>query len=503
MSTDMPRGDPTGPALPGPASEPAATTPPPAAARPPDAVGGARCPHTPPLQKPAERIGPRAGRPDPEVSGPEGTRRPSSPVPRYGLLFSLTLLALLFAALTPTPETAAGAASRVAIGLLAVACGILAGILAAHGHILPKQEDPLLHTLSQQATHDNLTGLLNHRGILERFRGEIERAQREEQTLACLLVDVDNLKPVNDVLGHLAGDRLLRETARLFREACRPYDEAGRYGGDEFLLLVPNVGERDVVRVAERLRRRVEAHDFALPTSEHGISPTISVGIATYPRDGTTRAALVAAADMALYEAKRSGKNLVLRARERALEHEAEGGNGTATGGPAPLRTRRRHAVGRDRAEEPADLEVRRRPPLVPEKPGPMESGHGERILVIDDEPDTRQMVRVLLEGQGYRVLTVEGGAEALRLLAAESVDLILLDLAMPDMDGFHFCAELDQSGRGRGIPIVVLTALDTFCFSDEVLAGLTGVRHFLYKPLHLAALLDGIRRALAAQPVR
>ncbi|MBI5368661.1 MAG: GGDEF domain-containing protein, partial [Planctomycetes bacterium] len=168
-----------------------------------------------------------------------------------------------------------------------------------------------MEELSRRATHDGLTGMLNHAQILERLSGELERARREEYPVACLMIDLDNLKPINDSLGHLAGDRALTEIAAVIRRECRSYDATGRYGGDEFLAVLPRCDTVCGLKLAERIRRAVGDRSIQLASGGKAIRTTVSIGVASFPEDGLVRAALVAVADEGLYLAKRSGRTRV------------------------------------------------------------------------------------------------------------------------------------------------------------------------------------------------
>ncbi len=151
------------------------------------------------------------------------------------------------------------------------------------------------------AVTDSLTGLLNRRGFDERLREEIGRASRAGRPLALVLADCDDLKRVNDTEGHNQGDAVLQGFAELLRDHKRITDIAGRIGGDEFALLLPQSGIDDTIAVTERLR------DGLRLLEDMGV--TASFGIAVYPDDGTTSATLLRAADRALYAAKHGGKN--------------------------------------------------------------------------------------------------------------------------------------------------------------------------------------------------
>jgi diguanylate cyclase (GGDEF)-like protein len=151
------------------------------------------------------------------------------------------------------------------------------------------------------AVTDSLTGLLNRRGFDERLREEVGRATRTRRSLALVLIDCDDLKRINDGAGHEAGDRVIEACANLLRDQKRLTDIAGRLGGDEFALLLPETEADEAVAAAERLLVRLRSL---------GDTPvTASIGVAAFPRDGTTSSALLRAADRALYAAKHGGKN--------------------------------------------------------------------------------------------------------------------------------------------------------------------------------------------------
>ena len=164
--------------------------------------------------------------------------------------------------------------------------------------------------LQLQATHDSLTGLLNRGAILERLEQEIERAAREDLHIAVLMGDLDHFKSVNDENGHLTGDAVLRQVAQRLRSTVRPYDVVGRYGGEEFLIVAPGCDCTDALALAERLRTSVDSAPFK--TSHGMISMTMSLG-ATAARitEKVDPDTLLRVADVALYRAKRTGRNCV------------------------------------------------------------------------------------------------------------------------------------------------------------------------------------------------
>jgi len=163
--------------------------------------------------------------------------------------------------------------------------------------------------LRLQATQDALTGMLNRRLVLDILERELTRGQRLELPLAVLMIDIDHFKAVNDAYGHQAGDAVLKEVAARVSTTVRPYDSVGRYGGEEFLVILPGCDEPRAQIVAERLCCVVSRE--VVHTSAAEISVTLSLGLALSAQ-GETSERLVHAADRALYEAKRNGRNRVV-----------------------------------------------------------------------------------------------------------------------------------------------------------------------------------------------
>jgi diguanylate cyclase (GGDEF)-like protein len=184
--------------------------------------------------------------------------------------------------------------------------------LRAGRRILDLQEELLAarEALREQATHDGLTGLFNRTTILETLQMEAERAMRERRPLALVLVDLDRFKPINDTHGHLAGDAVLREAARRMKNACRAYDAIGRYGGEEFLAVLPGCGREASRDQAERLRAALAAEPFA--AAGVSIPATCSIGVAWREHPLPSHMdAFIHEADEALYAAKDQGRNRV------------------------------------------------------------------------------------------------------------------------------------------------------------------------------------------------
>jgi diguanylate cyclase (GGDEF)-like protein len=161
------------------------------------------------------------------------------------------------------------------------------------------------------AATDGLTGLWNQRKMTELLRDELRRAQRYQRVLSILMLDVDSFKAFNDTYGHPQGDHLLRSIATILSSNIRAVDHVGRYGGEEFLILLPETTKDDACRLAERIRGAVEERS-RLTVDGETVHRTISVGVASYPEDALNPTELVERADEALYRAKRSGKNRVI-----------------------------------------------------------------------------------------------------------------------------------------------------------------------------------------------
>lgn len=184
--------------------------------------------------------------------------------------------------------------------------------LLAGRRILDLQEQLIeaREALRLQATRDALTGAWNRRAILDILERELLRADREHKSVGVVLADLDHFKRINDTQGHLAGDAVLREVVRRMSEAVRPYDTVGRYGGEEFLIVLPGCDAANSGKLAERLREVVAAEPVA--HAEGHIATTLSLGVVALgePMPHNLHAVLQAA-DLALYRAKHKGRNRV------------------------------------------------------------------------------------------------------------------------------------------------------------------------------------------------
>ncbi len=173
----------------------------------------------------------------------------------------------------------------------------------------------LHETVQRQAVTDELTGLFNHRRFQEVMDAEVERARRYDQEMGLIMLDIDNFKRVNDTYGHMQGDMVLREVARVLRQSAREIDEPARYGGEEMAVALPQTDLDGAFRFAERVRQRIEALELPLLDGDGILRVTASFGAASLAAaPQSDKEGLVAAADAALYRAKRSGKNRTVKA---------------------------------------------------------------------------------------------------------------------------------------------------------------------------------------------
>jgi len=168
-------------------------------------------------------------------------------------------------------------------------------------------------TLSEVSTRDTLTGLYNRWYVIEKIDSELNRALRHGSPMSVLMLDIDHFKRINDTWGHAAGDEVLKSVGKLLRESCRVYDVPGRYGGEEFCIVLPETRMGNTEVVAERIRQRFESTE--LSCGGESVVVTASIGIAGMDEPASTGilspGALIDRADRALYSAKSRGRNRI------------------------------------------------------------------------------------------------------------------------------------------------------------------------------------------------
>jgi diguanylate cyclase (GGDEF)-like protein len=220
---------------------------------------------------------------------------------------AITALRIVGTLLFPPPSTLAAGPFNSAVFLL-----YSGFIIVSTLSVMWMEIESLQSELVRAARYDALTGLYNRGTFLEEFEREVSRCARGGPAFSLAVFDLDRFKRLNDQYGHPFGDRVLKAFAEVLRADIRKHDAVGRYGGEEFALLMPNTGKETAMRVAERVRRDLEARGITVDGKR--IEVTVSGGIATYGVEGEDWDTLLSAADTALYEAKNSGRNRVITA---------------------------------------------------------------------------------------------------------------------------------------------------------------------------------------------
>lgn len=305
-------------------------------------------------------------------------------------------------------------------------------------------------TMRSLMVRDGLTGLFNHSVTQDLLMREVARARRNAQPLAVALLDIDHFKQVNDRYGHQVGDRVLKSLARLLRQRLRATDVIGRYGGEEFLIVMPDTRAGSAAMVINSLRERF-AHIEHQREGEP-LRVTFSAGIAEWHM-GLDAGALIEKADAALYQAKYNGRNQVVVA-DVSLTQPPQ-----------------RHAL-----------------PITPSR-----LNQAPLVLVVDDDPNICRLLQIWLMDAGYRVEVAQRGMEALQRIAQGGVDIALIDILMPEMSGIDV---LDQVRRNGAEPAVVMTT----AFGSEQIA-VNAIRHgaddYLRKPIDRQELLVVLERTM------
>jgi len=307
--------------------------------------------------------------------------------------------------------------------------------------------------LARQARVDSLTRLLNRNTWNQAAEAEHERAVRHERVYSILMLDVDYFKLLNDSQGHRAGDDCLRALSAAIAGACRKSDVAGRYGGEEFVVLAPETRAEAAILLAERIRQAI--WDLSLP---HPASPagrvTVSIGVAEFELGSLSDA--MGRADKALYLAKRSGRNLVYG----------------------------RHAALPDHTEI--------REASEPSIPSVGEVDTRSVILVVEDNATNRRLYRGCLGAEEYRNVEAEDGLAGLAAVKRELPDVILMDVSMPGMDGLECTRRIKADPETRDIPLIIVSARHD---AADVLAGIkAGADEYLSKPIRTTELAARVR---------
>ena len=222
------------------------------------------------------------------------------------VLATTAALGYLLAVLVGTPDGLVGTSVTTAT----VGINITAMILLAYvAMVIAREQRRSRDAAIRLSTIDPLTQLFNRGFFFAALEREIARSARSGRGFCLLMMDLDELKAINDRLGHFHGDRVLRAVGEVINAGVRRIDTAARYGGDEFVVLLPETDPTGAFVLAEKIRIGVNDMAVALPDAE--VRPSLSVGVVSYPDDGTTADELMISADGAMYTSKRSGKNRV------------------------------------------------------------------------------------------------------------------------------------------------------------------------------------------------
>lgn len=221
---------------------------------------------------------------------------------------------------TPGPATAA----TVGVNLTALL------LLAYVAMVIAREQRRTRDAAIRLSTVDSLTGLFSRTFFFAAAGREIARCARSGRGFCLLMMDLDDLKAINDRLGHFEGDRVLRGVGKVIADGVRRIDTAARYGGDEFVVLLPETDPTGAFVLAEKIRLGVNAMAIDLPDATH---PSISIGVVSYPGDGRTADELMISADTAMYASKRAGKDRVTGVSIPVHEGGRRGGRGAGGGG--------------------------------------------------------------------------------------------------------------------------------------------------------------------------
>ena len=224
-------------------------------------------------------------------------------------LTSTAALGYLLAVVLGSPADAVGPAAVATVGINITAMILLAYVAATIAREQRRTRDAAIRL----SMVDPLTNLFNRGFFFAAIEREIARSARSGRGFCLLMMDLDELKAINDRFGHFHGDRVLRGVGTIISDGVRRIDTAARYGGDEFVVLLPETDPTGAWVLAEKIRQGVAAMSVALPDAT--VRPTLSIGVVSYPDDGATPDELMISADGAMYASKRAGKNRVTGVR--------------------------------------------------------------------------------------------------------------------------------------------------------------------------------------------
>jgi putative two-component system response regulator len=293
-------------------------------------------------------------------------------------------------------------------------------------------------TESRASMLDALTGLFNHGYFHHALRQELERSQRYGTECTVALVGLDSLGSFNRLHGYATGDKRIAETANIFSEALRQSDLAARYEGDTLAAILPHTDGDAATAALDRARVEVQ--------KTMGADATVSIGVVEVRVGRQVAGPIMDAALEALERARREGGNRTVRFAK------------------------------------------------VEERP----TGAAARILVVDDIEQNRRLLRALLTPQGYEIIEAANGDDALSAIHNGNVDLVLLDIMMPGIDGIEVCRRIKSNRATRMIPVVMVTGLDDV--DSRVKSIDAGADDFLTKPANRHEMLARVRNLVLSK---
>jgi diguanylate cyclase (GGDEF)-like protein len=320
--------------------------------------------------------------------------------------------------------------------------------------------------IREMAAHDSLTRLYNRAYFEEQTEQAWQLARRYNHNMAVAITDLDHFKSVNDTHGHLVGDRILQEFAGILTQVARTSDVVARYGGDEFVVLLPQTDLPSGLTLGNRIRKAVDEHVFCADTL--CLKLTASVGLAT-SRDITSSdhaSEMLRLADVALYTAKREGRN--------------------------------RCCLWTAPQDREAGVQVRENRNQDEQKEG---TSHTPFLLVVDDDEMILKVLRRILEGAGYRVDTATGSHEAIEKVRQHPgrYDVAITDLTMPGLSGLNLLAALRQTDS-----FVMTVVMTGYATKENAVACLReGAFDFIEKPVTPSQLLAVMEKVLEHRRLR
>ncbi len=333
------------------------------------------------------------------------------------------------------------------------------------------RERYLKEKLRKLAITDDLTQLYNFRHFDRQLKLETDRCIRYHNPLSLILLDIDHLKSYNDTYGHLAVNNMLAKLGQMIRRTLRRMDSAYRYGGDEFMILLPETDGEEAKNAARRIAEAVSAEKFDIRTG-HQAEITLSIGVAEYC-PGENPETFISRANRALSVSKERGRNRITTDREVG-SHITIPDSGLTV---------------KDFHFDPSENMLQGREVL---------SNH-VHILIVDDDMTVRYLMKEFMETAGYSSHMAASGEEALDKLRHSSMDIVITDIMMPGMDGLELTGRIRQEEYNT--EVIVMTGFSGDYSYEEVIRK--GASDFVFKPVRFEELLLRLRRVLRERFLR